>query len=66
MENLRRKEHDTSATISAECSLAARTKVHHLPLLVKVVGRGCTLDWLSDGFHSHRLVLISGPSDQLE
>jgi hypothetical protein len=61
MENLHRKEHETSATIAEADGLAVRLMQHP----TKVVGRGCTLRWLSDALHSHQLTLISAPSDRL-
>ena len=56
MENLRRKEHDTSSAIAEADGLAVRTGLHHR-LLEKVVGRGSML---------HRLGLICAPSGRLE
>ena len=66
MENLRRKERDTNATIREEGSLVRTTKLH-LPLLHKeVVARGRRLYSLRDAFGSHRLILIFTPPDRLE
>jgi hypothetical protein len=66
MENLRRKESDTSATICEEGGLVRTTKLH-LPLSRKyVVPRGRRLYWFRDALHSHRLVLIFAPPDRLE
>jgi hypothetical protein len=62
MENLHRKEHETSATIAEVGGLAERIAPQHP---TKVVGRGCTLHWLSDALHSHHPVLISAPSEWL-
>ena len=66
MENQRRKEHATSATISEEGSLALRTKLHHPLLGEEVVARGRLLDWLRGTLHTHRLILIYAPLDRLE
>ena len=66
MENLRRKECDTNATIREEDSWVVRTKLH-LPLLHKeVVARGRRLYSLRDAFGSHRLILFFTPPDRLE
>ena len=62
MENLHRKEHETSTTIAESGGLAVRITLQHS---TKVVGRGCALHWLSDALHSRQLVLISAPSDRL-
>jgi hypothetical protein len=62
MENLHRKEHEISAMIAEAGGLAARITLQHP---TKVVGRGCALYWLSDAIHSHRLILISAPSEWL-
>jgi len=62
MENLHRKEHETSATIAESGGLAVRIMLHHP---TKVIGRGCALHWLSDVLHSRQLILISAPSDRL-
>jgi hypothetical protein len=59
MENLHRKEHETSATIAEAGGLAVRITLQHP---TKVVGRGCALHWLSDVLRSHQLILISAPS----
>ena len=67
MENLRRKERDTSATVSEEGALVVlRTKLRPLLLHEDVVTRWRLLDWLRDALCSHRLVLISTPPDRLE
>jgi hypothetical protein len=62
MENLHRKEHESSATIAEAGGLAVRITLQRP---TKVVGRGCALHWLSDALHSHQVILISAPSDRL-
>jgi hypothetical protein len=59
MENLHRKEHETSATIAEAGGLVVRITLQHP---TKVVGRGCALHWLRDVLRSHQLILISAPS----
>ncbi len=67
MENLRRKERDTSATVSEEGALMVlRTKLRPLLLREAVVALWPLLDWLRDAFRSHWLVLIFAPSNRLE
>jgi hypothetical protein len=67
MENLRRRERDTSATVSEEGALVAlRTKLRPLLLREDVVARWRLLDWLSEALHSHRIVLIFTLSNRLE
>ena len=67
MENLRRKERDTSATVSEEGALVVlRTKLRPLLLREGVVTRWRLLGWLSKALHAHRLVLISAPPERLE
>jgi hypothetical protein len=67
MENLRRKERDTSATVSEEgASVVLRTKLRPLLLREDVATRWRLLDWLRDALRSRRLVLISAPLDRLE
>jgi len=62
MENLRRKERDTSATVAEEGSLVLRTKLRPPLLREDVVARR----HLRDALRSHRLSLISAPPDRLE
>ena len=62
MENLRRKEHDTSATVSDEGSSVVRTKLSSPLLRKEIVGRWRLPDSLRDVLHSHRLKLIVGRS----
>jgi hypothetical protein len=67
MENLRCKEHDTSATISEKGALVVlRTKLRPLLLRKDVLDRRRLLDWLSEALHSHRIVLIFTLSNRLE
>ena len=66
MENLRRKERDTSATICEEGSLVVRTKLYPPFLREYVVACGRRPYWLRDAFRSHRLILIFAPLDRLE
>jgi hypothetical protein len=62
MENLRRNVHETDATIAEAGGLSVRITLQHP---TKLGGRGCALHWLSDALHSHRLILISAPTDRL-
>jgi len=66
MENLRHKERDTSAMISEEGSLAARTRL--LPPLLRedAITRWRLLDQPRDALHSHRFLPIYTPPDRLE
>ncbi len=66
MENLLRKEYDTSATISEEGSLAERTRLCPPLLREDVVVSRCLTDRLRDAINSHRLILIPTPPDLLE
>ncbi len=66
MENLRRKERDTSATICEEGSLVRTTKLHPPFSREYVVACGRRLYWLRDALRSHRLILIFAPPDRLE
>jgi hypothetical protein len=59
MENLRRKEGDSRATVSEEGTLVVRAKLHPPLLREDVVARWRLLDWLKEALHPHRLVLIS-------
>ena len=65
MENLRRKEHDTSTTVSEEGSLVGRTELHLPFLRGDVVTRRRLIDQLGDAFRSHRLTLVSAPQERL-
>ncbi|MBA2782554.1 MAG: hypothetical protein M3Q62_01390 [Actinomycetota bacterium] len=58
MEDLRRKEHGTSATIAEAGGLAVRTRLYHPLLFEKVDGRGYMLHWLSNALHLQRLIAI--------
>jgi len=66
MENVRRKERDTSATVSEEGTLVVRTKLCPPLLREDAVVRQRRLDWLRDALRSHRLSLISASPDRLE
>ncbi len=66
MENLRRKEHDTSATVSEGDSLIHTTKLHPPLLRKEVVARGHRLYSLRDALRSHRLILIFALPDRWE
>lgn len=66
MENLRRRERDTSATVSDEGSLVIRTRLRPPLLREDVAARRCLLDRLRDALRSHRLILIPAAPDRLE
>lgn len=58
MEDLRRKEHGTSATIAEAGSLAVRTRLYHPLLFEKVDCRGYMPRWLGHALHSQRLIPV--------
>ena len=66
MENLRRKELDTSATISIEGGFAVRTTLHPPLVAEDVMCLERLFAWLSDILYSHRHHLISAPPDRWE
>jgi len=66
MENLRRKEHDTNATISPGGGFTVRTKLHRPLLVEEVVCFGRLFDRLKNILYLHRLTLISAPPDRWE
>jgi hypothetical protein len=66
MENLRRKEHDTSATICTVSGFTMRTKLHRPLLVEEVACLGRLLDQLKNIFDLHRLTLIAAPPDRWE
>ena len=58
MENLRRKEHDTSATVSEERSLAVRTKLRPPLLREDVVARRRLIYRLEQGELAERFWMV--------
>ena len=66
MENLRRKEHDTNATISPEGGFTVRTNLQRPLLVEEVVCLGRLFDRLKNLLYLHRLTLISAPPDRCE
>jgi hypothetical protein len=66
MENLRRKERDTSSKTSEAGTLAVRIKPCLALLRGDVVARRRLIYRLRDVLHSHRLIPISAPPDRLE
>lgn len=65
MENLRRKERNTSTTVSGEGSLALRPRLRPLLLREDAVARRL-LNRLRDALRLQQLILISAPPDGLE